>query len=111
VAASTATPSVAQNTYLQAVHGGAQASGRPIAGIAVGQNADLVELDCQHRALAQLTPDQALSGHVFGSSRTSAIRRVWTQGILRVDQKHLLHQPAQKEFIQARTQLLRHIHD
>jgi len=111
VAASTATPSVAQNTYLQAVQGGAQASGRPIAGIAVGQNADLVELDCQHRALAQLTPDQALSGHVFGSSRTSAIRRVWTQGILRVDQKHLLHQPAQKEFIQARTQLLRHIHD
>jgi formimidoylglutamate deiminase len=95
--------------YLLAVQGGTRASGRPIAGIAVGQSADFIELDCAHPSLAQLDSEQALSGHIFGSSRTSSICRVWTQGMLRVDETHFLHHQAQDDFVQARMQLLKMI--
>jgi formimidoylglutamate deiminase len=97
---------VATSLYLQAVKGGAQASGRPIAGIAVGQCADFVELDIDNVAIAGLPVDKVLSGHVFGSSRTTAIRRVWTQGQIRVNKTHALHETARRAFIDVRMQLL-----
>ncbi|NDL64756.1 formimidoylglutamate deiminase [Acerihabitans arboris] len=99
-------PEVATALYLGAVSGGAQASGRQVDGIAVGQSADVVELDDTHHAIASLPSEKVLSGHVFGSSRTSAIRRVWTRGQLRVkDTHHLLHDQALAGFIEMRKEL------
>jgi formimidoylglutamate deiminase len=80
VLASSAQPQVATAMTLQAVQGGAQASGRPVGGLAVGQQADLVELDAGHLALAGLSAPDMLSAHVFASHRTSAIQRVWVGG-------------------------------
>ena len=106
VGASQAHPEVGTSLYLQAVKGGAQASGRAIAGIAVGQSADFVELDPDHVGIAGLPVDKVLSGHVLGSSRTTAIKRVWAKGQVRVNQTHALHETAQRAFITARAQLL-----
>lgn len=78
-------PDVASYLYRQALQGGAQASGRPIAGIQCQQRADFVELDGNHPVLAGLNPQAILAAHLFASSRQSAIRRVWTAGKLRKD--------------------------
>lgn len=100
-------PEVATALYLGAVSGGAQAGGRNVNGIAVGQSADLVELDRRHPGLAILPAEKILSGHVFGSSRTSAIRRVWTMGRLRVNEgRHKARDKALAKFIETRKQLL-----
>ena len=80
VLATTAQPQMASAMTLQTVQGGAQASGRAVGGLAVGQQADLVELDAQHLALAGLSAPEMLSAHVFASHRTSAIGRVWAGG-------------------------------
>ena len=92
---------------LQAVQGGAQASGRwgpgAAAGIAVGQSADWVVLDAQHVALRGLPAPAMLSAHVFASHRTSAIDSVWVGGASRVAQgRHALHDPAASAFAAAR---------
>ena len=92
---------------LQAVQGGAQASGRRVpgaaAGIAVGQSADWVVLDAQHVALRGLPAPAMLSAHVFASHRTSAIDSVWVGGTCRVAQgRHALHDPAASAFAAAR---------
>jgi formimidoylglutamate deiminase len=72
---------VATAMTLEAVAGGAQASGRSVAGLAVGQQADLVVLDADHPLLHGLpSPDAMLSAHVFASSRQSAIAAVWIAG-------------------------------
>lgn len=76
-------PDVASYLYRQALKGGAQASGRTIAGIHPHQRADFVELDGAHPTLAGLQPEAILATHLFASSRQSAIRRVWTAGELR----------------------------
>ncbi|WP_422394729.1 formimidoylglutamate deiminase [Pectobacterium cacticida] len=76
-------PDVASYLYRQALTGGAQASGRPIAGIQLHQQADFIELDANHPLLAGRKPESALAVHLFASSRRSAIRRVWTAGIER----------------------------
>ena len=107
VLASAAHTQVATAMTLQAVQGGAQASGRAIGGLAVGQQADLVELDAQHLALAGLPAPGMLSAHVFASHRTSAIARVWAGGL----EKNKTMNPeyiaqAASEFVAARTQLL-----
>ena len=67
-----------------AVAGGAQASGRDVAGLAVGQQADFVVLDAAHPALAGLPADAMLSAHVFASDRRSAIHDVYTAGVARI---------------------------
>jgi formimidoylglutamate deiminase len=107
VLASSAQPQVATAMTLRAVQGGAQASGRPVGGLAVGQQADLVELDAGHLALAGLSAPDMLSAHVFASHRTSAIQRVWVGGCekklaLALDSKA----QAAMNFVMARTQLL-----
>ena len=107
VLASSGQPEVATAMALQAVQGGAQASGRwgagAAAGIAVGQSADWVVLDAQHVALRGLTAPAMLSAHVFASHRTSAIDSVWVGGASRVAQgRHALHDSAASAFATAR---------
>ena len=107
VAASAAHAEVATAMTLAAVRGGAQASGRPLAGLAVGQQADLVVLDSAHRALAGLSAPQQLAGHVFASHRTSAVHSVWVGGVPRVTgARHADHAAAEAGWLAARQQLL-----
>ena len=101
-------PFVATAMTLDAVAGGAQASGRAVAGLAVGQQADLVVLDAMHPLLQGLpTPDAMLSAHVFASHRQSAIAEVWVGGQARVlAGRHALILSARAAFNTARRQLL-----
>ena len=109
VLASTAHPHVATNMTLSAVAGGAQASGRAIGGLAVGQLADFVVLDAQHTALRGLPATDGLSSHVFASHRSSAVAEVWTQGTKRVQSgRHALHDASLAAFVAARTALIDH---
>lgn len=113
VLASASQAEVATAMTLQAVQGGAQASGRTaggpaglagLAGLAVGQQADLVALDAQHVALAGLPGPSMLSSHVFGSHRTSAIDSLWVGGVQRVAAgRHALHDTAAQAFVAARS--------
>lgn len=97
-------PEVATAMTLQAVQGGAQAAGRAIGGLAVGQQADLVAVDAQHLALRDLPAHSMLSAHVFGSHRTSAIDSVWVAGQRRIASgRHTLHDAAAHAFVAARS--------
>ena len=108
VLASVAHAQVATATLLQAVAGGAQASGRAAHGLAVGQRADFCILDAQHLALAGLTAPDMLSAHVFASHRTSALDAVWVGGQQRTRQgRHPLHNVAATAFTAARSQLIK----
>jgi formimidoylglutamate deiminase len=93
---------------LDAVLGGAQASGRPVAGLAVGQQMDCVALDARHALLRELpTPQAMLSSHVFASHRRSAIHGVWAGGRLLVHEgAHRLAEETRNAFITARSELL-----
>lgn len=103
VLASAAQPQVATAMWLGAVQGGAQASGRPVAGLAVGQQADFAVLDPAHIALAGLPVASMLSAHVFGSHRTSALHGLWVGGVQRVAAgRHALHDSAARAFADAR---------
>lgn len=107
VGATTAQPHVATALTLEAVRGGAQASGRAIGGLAAGQQADFVVLDAAQLALQGLGAPDMLSSHVFASHRTSAIDTVWVAGRPRVVAgRHALHNEAAAAFVAARTQLL-----
>lgn len=108
VLASSTQAEVATAMTLQAVAGGAQASGRAAPGgapgLAVGQQADLVVLDARHVALRDLPAHSMLSAHVFGSHRTSAIDSLWVGGLQRVAQGcHVLHESAARAFVAARS--------
>jgi formimidoylglutamate deiminase len=108
IGADAAQPQVATALTLAAVQGGAQAAARPIAGLAVGQQADFVVLDARHRALQGLpNATDMLSAHVFASHRSSAIDGVWVAGQPRVTGgRHLLHDAAVAGFVAARQALL-----
>ena len=100
--------SVATAMMLSAVAGGAQASGRAVQGLAVGQKFDAVALDPTHSVLAELpTPQQMLAAHVFASHRQSAVDAVWVSGKQVVSSGHhaMASQSAQA-FIAARRTLL-----
>ncbi|AOB30965.1 N-formimino-L-glutamate deiminase [Bordetella sp. H567] len=100
-------PHVATAMTLAAVAGGAQASGRPVAGLAPGQQADFLELEPGHVALAGLPARDMLSAHVFGSHRTSAIRNVWVGGRSRVREgRHALRDAAAAAFVDVRRTLV-----
>jgi formimidoylglutamate deiminase len=101
-------PQVATAMLLAAVAGGAQASGHSVAGLATGQQADLVTLDAQHPALAGLPAPEMLSAHVFASHRTSAVSTVHVAGQARVRAaRHAAHHDAARGLVAARTQLLK----
>lgn len=100
-------PCVATALTLQAVQGGARASGRAVAGLAVGQRADMVELQQNHTLLQGLSPEQMLSTHVFASQRQRVINRVWVAGSEKVSEgRHYQHEPAAAAFVSARSALL-----
>lgn len=82
VAASAAVPQVAETLWRAAVAGGAQASGRPVAGLAVGQQADFLVLG--ETSLEGLTPAQQLATLVFAPRRRELLREVWSAGACRV---------------------------
>lgn len=109
VLATTEQPCVATAMTRAAVAGGAQASARPVAGLAVGQQADLLVLDAQHLLLRDLpSPEAMLSAHVFASHRQSALLQVWVGGRLLVQSgRHALHDSALSAGVVARQQLLK----
>ena len=54
-----------ETLYRQALHGGAQASGRPVNGLMAGQRADLVVLDANHSSLIGRDRASWLDAYVF----------------------------------------------
>ncbi|MGJ7509154.1 formimidoylglutamate deiminase [Variovorax sp. GT1P44] len=107
VGANAAHREVATALTLSAVEGGAQAAGRPVGGLAAGQQADFVVLNAAHVALQGLAAPEMLSSHVFASHRTSAIDAVWVAGRSRVSAaRHISHNEAAAAFVAARSQLL-----
>lgn len=105
VLASTMHAQVADALWLGAVTGGAQASGRAIAGLAVGQQADMVAI--ADPSFDALTPEQTLASLVFANQRRDAIRDVWVGGHVRVQNgRHAQGEAAQRDFVAARKQLL-----
>lgn len=105
--ASTATPAVADRLYLDAVAGGAQASARPIAGLALGQRADFLVLDAQHPNLLQRQDDQLLAGLVFCQHGETPIRDVYAGGkCIIADRQHAAQDTALADYGKALKQLL-----
>lgn len=99
---------VATASLLQAVAGGAQASGHNASGLATGQRANFCVMDAQHLALAGLSAPDMLSSHVFASGRTSALDAVWVSGQQRVYQsRHPQRAQAAAAFIHIRHELAR----
>jgi formimidoylglutamate deiminase len=100
-------PQVGTALWTAAVQGGAQAAGRPVAGLAVGQQADFLALDADHVALAGLPVQAMVSAHVFGSHRSSALHSLWVGGERRVQAgRHALHEAAAHGFVAARAATL-----
>lgn len=98
-------PGVAESLWLSAVAGGAQAAGRPVAGLAPGQQADFVVL--ADALLGGLTPAQQLATHLFASHRRATVREVWVGGRCRVQNgQHAGAQAAAEGFVAARGRLL-----
>ena len=96
---------VAERLWLGALAGGAQASGRQLGGLAVGQRADFVALD--ERTLEGLAPSQKLSSHVFASHGRNAVRDVWVGGRHTVhDGRHAIDARTCERFVVARQALM-----
>ena len=93
VAASAATPSPGLALYQGAVAGGATASGRPIAGLAPGQRADLLVIDADTPFLCGRDPDELVDAVVFGGN-ANAIRDVFVGGRQVIDQGRHAHEGA-----------------
>jgi formimidoylglutamate deiminase len=109
VLASSAHRQVADRLWLGAVQGGARASGRPIGGLAIGQQADFVALD-PGGARAGLAPAQLLASQLFASHGRNPVREVWVAGRQRVhDGEHALDRAACGRFVAARSELLREV--
>ncbi|CAG9168973.1 formimidoylglutamate deiminase [Cupriavidus pinatubonensis] len=98
---------VADRLYLEAVAGGARATGRAVAGLAAGQQADFVVLDGSHPTLAGLDGAQALATHVFANHGHETLAEVRTAGRCRVQHgTHPLQAEAGRLFVAARASLL-----
>lgn len=106
VLASSGTPQVSAHLYLGAVAGGAQASGRNVAGLAIGQQADFVVLDETLPLLAGMAPQDQLASHVFAGMPQTTIREVWRAGACRVrDRTHAGQEAAATDFAAVRQAL------
>ncbi|WP_437887609.1 formimidoylglutamate deiminase [Phytobacter sp. V91] len=99
-------PDVASYLYRKALQGGAQASGRSISGLAIGQCADFIELDATHPALAGLAAEHVLAAHIFASSRQSAIKQVWTRGTRRYQAASMATSKQQEDIAAIRQHVL-----
>jgi len=71
--------STGRSLYNKALSGGAQALGRRVGAIAVGQRADLVVLDADHPDLAAVSGDRWIDAYVFVAGK-AAIDAVFVAG-------------------------------
>jgi len=71
--------STGRSLYEKALAGGAQALGRKVGGIEVGQRADLVVLDASHPDLAAVSGDRWIDSYVFVTGK-AAIDTVFVAG-------------------------------
>ncbi|HTO46562.1 MAG TPA: formimidoylglutamate deiminase [Burkholderiales bacterium] len=93
VAASAATRSPGLALYQGAMVGGANASGRPIAGLAPGQRADFLVIDADTPFLCGRGPDELLDAIVFGGN-ANPIRDVFVGGRQMIDRGRHAHEDA-----------------
>lgn len=106
IGATPAQPHTATSLTLGAVAGGALAAGRPIAGLAVGQSADVVVLGAS-TLTAGLTADAALATHVFATPG-GRVRDVWVRGRqVIVDGHHPAEEAAAGSLADVRARLAR----
>jgi formimidoylglutamate deiminase len=83
--------STGQQLYCRAAKGSAKALGRKSGCITVGNLADLVAIDSDHKALCALQPGQLIDGWVFAGS-DNVVTDVWSAGRHCVkDGQHIAH--------------------
>jgi formimidoylglutamate deiminase len=101
-------PHIGTALTLAALAGGAQACARDVAGLHLGQQADWIELDATHVALAHLpAPAHMLDAHIFASDGKSTIGNVVRSGRVVVQRgQHTHHEIARTRFIATRKSLL-----
>ena len=100
-------PRVAQNVFLEAVSGGAKASGRKVAGLAPGQRADLIVLDAADANCSLPDPAAALSAWIFGNHGNEGVRDVMVGGRWVVEQgRHAREGSALRDYVRVRDALL-----
>jgi formimidoylglutamate deiminase len=92
VLASVDAPVVADRLFQQAVAGGAQATGRAVAGLTPGQRADFVVLDRKAPNLALCPPGLLLSAATFGEHGGNPVRDVFVGGRRVIEQGIHPHQ-------------------
>lgn len=99
--------SVGNYLYRQALAGGACASGRPIAGLALDQRADLLVLDEQHPDLIGKRGDALLDSLIFANHGATPIRDVMSGGKWTVrDRQHGSEEKNMTEYRHALWKLL-----
>ena len=109
VLAGTATSHVAEHLFLQAVSGGARASARKVAGLAVGQCADLLVLDPNGPDCSLPEPALALSAWIFGNHGSESVRDVMVGGRWVVEGgHHAREESALRDYLRTRDALLEH---
>ncbi|WP_425404027.1 formimidoylglutamate deiminase [Hwanghaeella sp.] len=106
VGASELDPSTGGSLWRSAVAGGAKACGRPIAGIAEGERADLVVLDGKHADLTGRTGDAVTDTLIFSGGR-DFVRDVMVGGVWAIrDGRHSQEDAAETDFRAALNRLL-----
>jgi formimidoylglutamate deiminase len=98
---------VAEHLYLRAMAGGARASVRPIAGLAVGQYADLQVLDRDGPDCSLEDPSSAVAAWIFGTHGSDAVRDVMVGGRWVVEAgHHAAEARALRDYLHARDAIL-----
>ena len=98
--------SVGLRLYAEALAGGAQALGRPIASLEAGRRADLLVLDPDHPDVAALPPERLLDAVVFAGNR-NPVRDVMVGGQWVVtDGRHREEEAVQAAYLAAVRALL-----
>lgn len=109
VLASPDAPVVADRLFDQSVKGGAQATGRSVAGLMVGQRADLVVIDSDAVNIAPGHPAQLLSSLVFCEHGNNLVRDVFVGGRQVIDDgQHALQVQALQGYRATLADLLEH---
>jgi formimidoylglutamate deiminase len=98
---------VAEHLFLQAVWGGARASGRKVVGLAVGQCADLLVLDPDGPDCSLADPSLALAAWIFGNHGNDGVRDVMVGGRWVVERgRHAGEESALRHYLRVRDALL-----
>jgi formimidoylglutamate deiminase len=101
------TPHVAEHLYLSAVAGGASASARNIAGLAVGQRADLLVLNPHAPDALADDPAITLSAWIFGNHGAHGARDVMTGGRWVVKERnHAAEETVRRDYCRVRVALI-----